>query len=1145
MQILPSFAFSWTRSRAGSGVLLLLGLCTSCSNGSSNPGGPTTTDAGTDIAGGSDASEESAGGDGAIIDAGGELPPGACAAGPSRVVPTPVTGKGPASLGTADSDGNGLLDVDEWGPTTFMALDTDFDGQPDYQDVDDDGDGLLDVHDPARLETLLAGVSPDTHVALSALAGPGAGTIDGAVRPGDRVSLSAPGIGCGTIIILEGPDAAPLNLSPAGIAGSGVYFSWPAGAHRSVSIMLDGRRSDAVNLNVRPASAPLLAAPRGISRLGSPVTLSGLDLGAVTAVSIDGVDAMPSAAVNDSVTFVLPTTTRLGRVTAKAANGASNDVSLNIVHTVGMVFTPAPQVTATFETASGAAIVPVSPATSTPVDVDALGPGTVTVLGTRPDSSVVISGLAWVLPEETSITVDMTTTALSLSLGRVDPLRQLVPASWSVFRASALALPEVKSLADTLAANAPMANAGAGGLGLDQSATLDAIDTAAVAVRTVLESGLASGTLKAPVRQKRMARQDPGDPIVDPPIRNDVTPSGYGDQGNVKIENDTSLFLSAAIRENDTKRLLVWHATTAYSHKFISPQDGLGVSPGGVEVFGASEQEFKAPSFRNAKIRVITPGQISPHPTDPIEVAAARALFMTTAIDRLIAPLLKELVGGNVEGKLIGELLVTHAYPTVVEAYQAMTKDGFAAGAATLLTFFQREFKEQGPFFSAMTDVLLRTFLEGPGSARLKGLAVQGALKLAPVLDALNKAATGVTLLKTIFDLETTPAMLDFDVAYKMSITDVGPKTIEHSNAIDVSMDLKGYLLYPSSSAEVFIPFVRLEDQDVGGAGTRDLRHDNSDNFFLASNGRAIKFTLPRGYAEKAAGPISVSVVRGSETARSPVDVQVTSDHRLDAIAPATGLPGATVTLTGVGFAKVPGTEKVVFTQTEGFDPTTGPRELVVVAATVTDTQLTAVVPMLDDNIAQWMVRAQRGVIGNERRSNGKLFRRGQAGPEGTWIHYYAAALTGDCTNIVDDLDSADVFPNGNLRWYLWDAGGGYCVRDNKRFRPASGTIVVNGNTVTATRCSENVMETPATMTGTWNAAAKAYVIPPTDRWTGAISCLRQVTFEQPINICIAKEACKVVLNNESIPVRFHCGRGCFSPPDYCPYANGVEADCY
>src|SRR5262249_3790893 len=161
-----------------------------------------------------------------------------------------------------------------------------------------------------------------------------------------------------------------------------------------------------------------------------------------------------------------------------------------------------------------------------------------------------------------------------------------------------------------------------------------------------------------------------------------------------------------------------------------------------------------------------------------------------------------------------------------------------------------------------------------------------------------------------------------------------------------------------------------------------------------------------------------------------PIDIMVTSDLNLDSITPMSGLPGATMTLVGSGFAKDPSTTKVVFTASTGFT------ELTVKPTTATDTQITAVIPALDESIAQWIVRVQRGVVGAEKRPNGKLFRRTQAGPAGTWVYYYAAP-DGSCTQVNTSLDKFDVYPNGNVRWYLWDASGGYCIRDNKIFHPA------------------------------------------------------------------------------------------------------------
>ena len=1154
MGILPSHVVPGRkRSPAGFRILLLLALAAACGNGSGGGGtgaggsggsdsGTPTPDAGADVSIGRDAGDDGsvaddARTDGSIRDATIELPPGSCGL-PPRVVQPPVTGRGPAKLGMADSDLNGLLDVDEWGPQTFTPLDTDFDGQPDYQDLDDDGDGLLDVHDAARLEALVPGTTPTTSLSLSVLVGPTPGIIKGAVRRGDRVTLNAPGIGCSTIVLLEGPGTEPLNFLPA-LDGGVVYFDWPAGNYRSVSVVIDGRRSDAVNLDVRPMSAPLLAPPAGLVNLGAPIKLAGLTLAGVTAVSIDGVDVATSVASNDNIGFTLPATTRRGRVVANSVAGSSNEVFLNITHTLALTFAPAPSVSATFETASGSKMVPLMPMTATPVDVDALGPAMVTVLGTRTDGSLVVSGLAWVVPSDNAVTVDMTSTALSLALVRVVPIRQLVPASWPVFRGIALGLPEVQALATVLAANAPSADAAAGGLGLDQQATVTAVDTAALAVQDALDAGLAAGTLKGPARPKKAA-QDPGEPIIDPPTRSDVTPSGYGSDGNIKIENDTSMFLSPQIRDNDTKRILVAHATTPFHPKFIGPQDGLGVSPEGVEVFGASEKEFKAPSFRNAKLRVITAGEIGPKPSDPADEAAQMAVWLTTVIDRVLAPIVKEAIGHKVELETLGELLVTHAYPTVVEGYQAFKANGFAAAALTLLHFFEREFKEQGPFFKELSKALFVTFLEAPGSDRLKGFAMQGALHLVPAIEAFNKAATGVTILKAYFDINTTPGILDFDVAFKMSVVDLGPKSIERSNSIDVPMELEGYFLYPvTQGADFLVPSVQLVDSDPGGASTVVLRHDvPEDDLYISSNGRVMRFKIPRGYAAKAGGPIAVTVLRGSESARSPVDVLVTSDFNLDSITPTSGLPGAMMTLVGKGFAKDPSTVKVVFTASTGFT------DVFATPTTATDEQITALVPALDESIAQWIVRVQRGVVGAEKRTNGKLFRRTQAGPEGTWIHYYANATTGSCAEVGTTLDKLDVFPNGNVRWYQWDAGGGYCVRDDKIFRPASGTLQLNGETVTVTQCSESITDPPRSATANWDAAAKAYVV-PAGTLSGSTTCLKQTVMGSLGPVCVAKEACKVVQNTDGASVRFHCSRVCFSSPTLCPFAAGVEAECY
>ena len=168
MRILPCWgARAPQGSRVGACLLPILLLAVSCSTGSNGQANGAPDGGGSDSSGGGttdallDVSEDGAVADGPATDAATDLPNGACAA-PVRVVQPPVTGSGPASLGMADSDGNGLRDIDEWGKAAYMALDTDYDGEPDYQDFDDDGDGILDIYDPARLEALTPGTSPRT-----------------------------------------------------------------------------------------------------------------------------------------------------------------------------------------------------------------------------------------------------------------------------------------------------------------------------------------------------------------------------------------------------------------------------------------------------------------------------------------------------------------------------------------------------------------------------------------------------------------------------------------------------------------------------------------------------------------------------------------------------------------------------------------------------------------------------------------------------------------------------------------------------------------------------------------------------------------------------------------------------------------------
>ena len=62
---------------------------------------------------------------------------------------------GPTPVSSSDSDGDGVIDVNDDFPSNAMEiLDTDNDGQGNNADTDDDNDGVLDTADAFPLITL-------------------------------------------------------------------------------------------------------------------------------------------------------------------------------------------------------------------------------------------------------------------------------------------------------------------------------------------------------------------------------------------------------------------------------------------------------------------------------------------------------------------------------------------------------------------------------------------------------------------------------------------------------------------------------------------------------------------------------------------------------------------------------------------------------------------------------------------------------------------------------------------------------------------------------------------------------------------------------------------------------------------------------
>jgi len=208
--------------------------------------------------------------------------PGVCSTELTRITHAADEGAGPAELGDADTDGNGILDRDEWGDLPPTPLDGDFDGTPDYEDADDDGDGLLDVYDPERLErapTVRRFAEDPTGPVLSwARTDLEEGRLWQIGREGASLTLRGERLGCDSVVAFLGGDA-PVDVVPDRADESRLEVTVPDGARGPVAVFRGGIRSGAVPLHVVDSSEPFLHPDEDASALLGEVQRRAVEIG--------------------------------------------------------------------------------------------------------------------------------------------------------------------------------------------------------------------------------------------------------------------------------------------------------------------------------------------------------------------------------------------------------------------------------------------------------------------------------------------------------------------------------------------------------------------------------------------------------------------------------------------------------------------------------------------------------------------------------------------------------------------------------------------------------------------------------------------------------------------------------------------------
>jgi hypothetical protein len=164
----------------------------------------------------------------------------------------------------------------------------------------------------------------------------------------------------------------------------------------------------------------------------------------------------------------------------------------------------------------------------------------------------------------------------------------------------------------------------------------------------------------------------------------------------------------------------------------------------------------------------------------------------------------------------------------------------------------------------------------------------------------------------------------------------------------------------------------------------------------------------------------------------------------------------------------MPTTTKVFFTEKDA-DPLNA-EEVSAAFTRQSDTQITATVPEFKSTAARWLVSVQKGVVGNEERTNGVLFTRTGLDHSGLWRIFYYSDVTKPCQGGYAPSEHA-LHPSGVVSGQGWDRGA-CTAADGTEYGSANGTWSVNGDVLTVDFCS-------------FNESFQARYDPTTQRWLG------------------------------------------------------------
>lgn len=823
-----------------------------------------------------------------------------------------------------DSDGNGISDLAEAGNDLANPLDYDLDGVADFLDVDDDGDGLLDVNETTagRLSPAALGTA-STSLFASKLSNSTAG-IDGAARTGDLMVLAGKNFPAANSlwIVIRGLEGT-INLHPSSITAAGANFTWPAGVSEGlveVFAATSTARTASMECVVVSGTSPLLTGVE-YSPASEIVTITGLNLNKSLTVRFTGADASynNSNGLSTSFAISLPFNAVEGNVYLNSADGDSNAVYATFQRYLeGVVTVPA-----------GSAITPESLEVSwslSPTDEVAPNPdGTftttakiaeptiVTALYESPTSTetapeYVLYLEAVILPENQWANVDVNSTAAAIVWNGLGVQGLVAPSSRPAALDIIEALPSVNTLA-TLLGTKLAANYSA--LANPDAALTTAINNAMTAGATAIGTAIGDGTLtpqaalaKAMARTRAMARNVVlGMATVTPAEVDDIKVYEKNLSGNVSVENDTQLYLSAKITDSKG-RVLQDHT------KWL----GMSGPQWGGLLNIASVTDFDHPNGVNCTVEVLTPGfdkEYDPKTGYSPDGVSYTILLMRTVVERMVWPTISSILDmKDIDPGFLTKVIIDKGtgVPDIVNTFA--TK-GAGDGTLELLNMLFQDFAQipPGPITDALAKKLGAKFGEqalAKIAAKIGAKFVPGVGQVALAYQAAGIITNGINVGKAVADVIQTDTKINFNVEFPLELTAVKPNVVmPNDNNKTFKIEGKGFseIVRGLVFKTTLKPTVIFTDADGNTVEVEPI--------LTAADGSWMAVEIPGSFLNKdVKGPLDVSVHHpndvpreGSAYATLDNAVKIVGNVELSSVDPAQGGSGVKVTVYGAGFS--------------------------------------------------------------------------------------------------------------------------------------------------------------------------------------------------------------------------------------------------